>query len=240
MFSTYNESSLHGTLKNLYSLKFNGKTEVSADGHVYDILCDDGTVIEIQTKNLSQIKEKCTDAINKNHHLILVHPLVVTKTIETYDENGRLKSRKKSPKKGHLYDIFRELTGIYPILLKENFTLEVLEVNITEIRKMTKEPVQTLQKSRRFKKNWIKTDKKLDSIIAVHRFSKTEDYEKLLPKELPCEFCTKNVAEFLKADKNIPKRVSENAGIILWVLVRMNIIKETEKKGRSRYYKIIK
>ena len=235
-FSVINESSLHKSIKELYSPKFKGKTEVQADGHVYDILTENNEVIEIQTKNLSQILKKCLDALEKSHRVLVVHPLVITKTIETYNEDGLLISRKKSPKKGHLYDIFRELTGFYPILLKENFSLEVLGVNITEIRKKTEEKVQTAQKSRRFKKDYIKTDKKLDSIIFALQFSKKEDYQKLLPLGLPKIFCAKDVEKLLLEDKSIPKRIAENANIILWVLVRMEIIKECEKKGRTKYY----
>ena len=61
--NTYNESSLHNTLKIFYAEKFGGKTEVEAEGHIYDILCDDGQVIEIQTKNLSKLAGKIKDAI---------------------------------------------------------------------------------------------------------------------------------------------------------------------------------
>lgn len=239
-FSTYNESSLHNELKNLYALKFNGKTEVNCDGHVYDILTEDNNVIEIQTKNLSKLLAKTSDSLEKGHKVTIVHPVVISKIIETYDSKGKLLHRKKSPRKGHIYDLFRELTGIFPILLKENFTLEVLEVNIIEKRKKTDKKVQTLQKSRRYKLNWIKTDKKLDSINCVKTFSTAKDYLNLLPQNLPEEFCAKDIDNLLKQDKSFPKRLIPCANLILWVFVRMGIVEETQKKGRSKYYKTCK
>ena len=57
MINTYKESSLHRTLKELYAAKTVGKTEVEADGHIYDILTDKGEVIEIQTQNLAKLKK---------------------------------------------------------------------------------------------------------------------------------------------------------------------------------------
>ena len=61
--NTYNESSLHNTLKVFYAEKFGGETEVEAEGHIYDILCGNGDVIEIQTKNLSKLAGKIKNAM---------------------------------------------------------------------------------------------------------------------------------------------------------------------------------
>ena len=50
------------------------------------------------------------------------------------DECTGKTSRKKSPKKMRLTSVFRELTKLYPFLLSRNFTLIVLETQITEER----------------------------------------------------------------------------------------------------------
>ncbi len=227
--NTYNESSLHNTLKVFYAEKFCGKTEVEADGHIYDILCDDGQVIEIQTKNLSKLAGKIKDALDKGHKVKLVYPLVYRTRIITTDEEGKLVSNRLSPKKGCIYDIFRELTGLTDILLNKKFTLEVITINMIEHRVRTKEPVQTANKKRRFKRNWIKVNKRLDEILETRTFHKKSDYIALLPQGLPTEFCAK---DFAKADPSLTRY----AHLILWVLVRMPIIKEVKKKERSRYY----
>ena len=224
--NTYNESSLHNTLKIFYAEKYNGKTEVEAEGHIYDILCEDGQVIEIQTKNLSKLADKIKDALAKGHKVTLVYPLVYRTRIITTDEEGKPVSNRLSPKKGNIYDILRELTGLTEILLKRNFTLEVIAINMIEHRVRTSEPVQTTNRSRRYKKNWLKANKRLDEILETKQFKTARDYLSLFPKDLPDEFCAK--------DLNLPKY----AHILLWVLSRIPVIKQIGSKGNTKYYVI--
>ena len=231
--NTYNESSLHNTLKIFYAEKFGGKTEVECEGHIFDILCDDGHVIEIQTKNLSKLATKIKDALDKGHKVTLVYPLVYRTRIILTDEQGALVSNRLSPKKGCIYDIFRELTGLTDILLNKKFTLEVITINMIEHRVRTGEPVQTTNKSRRFKKNWIKVNKRLDEILETRTFHKKKDYTSLLPGNLPQEFCAKDIAKAAPA-------LSRYAHLMLWVLVRIPVIEQTDIKNRSRYYKVLK
>ena len=228
VINTYNESSLHNTLKLFYAEKYDGKTEVEADGHIYDILCKDGQVIEIQTKNLSKLAEKIRDSIDKGHKVRLVYPLVFRTRIILTNEDGELISNRLSPKKGNIYDIFRELTGLTDILLNPDFTLDVITINLIEHRIRTEELTQTKNKSRRFKKNWLKVNKRLDDILETKQFKNKKDYLALLPKDLPEEFCAK--------DLNLPKY----AHIILWVLCRIPVIEQVSIKGKTKYYKIVK
>ena len=225
----YNESSLHNTLKIFYAEKYGGKTEVEAEGHIYDILCSDGQVIEIQTKNLSKLSEKIKDAIEHGHKVRLVYPLVYRTRIITTDEERKQLSNRLSPKKGCIYDIFRELTGLTDILLNKKFTLEVITINMIEHRVRTKEAVQTANKSRRFKRNWIKVNKRLDEILETKTFHTTKDYIALLPPGLPPEFCAKDLSK-----AGLPRY----AHLMLWVMVRMPIIEQTCVKNKSRYYKM--
>ena len=50
MINTYNESSLHKTLKRLYSLENSYQTEVKKDGYIFDIISDKDEITEIQTQ----------------------------------------------------------------------------------------------------------------------------------------------------------------------------------------------
>ena len=227
--NTYNESSLHNTLKIFYAEKFGGKTEVECEGHIFDVLGKDGQVVEIQTKGLSKLAAKIKDALDKGHKVTLVYPLVYRTRIILTDEQGQLISNRLSPKKGCIYDIFREITGLTDILLNKRFTLEVVTINMIEHRVRTGEPVQTANKSRRFKRNWIKVNKRLDEILETRTFHKKKDYTSLLPENLPPEFCAKDIAK-----AGLPRY----AHLILWVLVRIPVIEQTGIKNRSRYYKV--
>ncbi len=234
-FSTLNESKLHNSLKILYQELYKGQTEVEQDGHVYDIVSKNGNIIEIQTKNLAKLLPKILDTIEKGHNVKLVHPIPLVTRIELKDEEGKIISNRKSPKKGSIYSIFRELTGIYPLLTNPHFSLEVLEIEMTEERVRTNEPVQSKNGRRRFRRNWIKTGKRLDTIVNTIRFSKPEDYLKLLPP-LPQPFCAKDLRQALDENPDIPKRTAD-AHLIVWVLSHAGLIEHTETKGRTKYYK---
>lgn len=235
-FSTLNESSLHKSLKILYQEIYEGETEVEQDGHIYDIVTKNGNIIEIQTKNLAKLLPKILDTIEKGHNVKLVHPLPLITRIELQDENGKIISKRKSPKKGSIYDIFRELTGIYPLITNPHFSLEIVEIEMTEERIRTKEPVQSKNGRRRFRRNWIKKGKRLDIIINTRRFSNAEDYITLLPP-LPESFCAADLKKAIAFQKDFPARAANNAHLIIWVLSHANLIEFKEKKGRTKYYK---
>lgn len=236
--NTYNESSLHKTLKTLYSAEDGSKTEQETDGLIYDIIDVQGNFIEIQTRNLTKLLPKITAAIKAEKNITIVHPVAVEKTILLTDEQGRILSKRKSPKKETVLSLFTELTGIYAYLLDMHVSLEIPLVRLTEHRIRTAEPVQTPNRRRRFKKNWLKTDKTLNEIIAIKRFCRAEDYLSVLPKMLPTEFTVKDVSAALRKDKTLPSSAASYAPVAVWVLSHMGLIEQTGTKGKSRVYKI--
>ena len=237
-FSTLNESSLHKTLKKLYSIQKEGsQTEVELDGHVYDIVTTDNQVIEIQNLNVSKLFNKCKDALEKGRKVTIVHPVIIEKTICLVKNDGTVKKR-KSPKKGSIYSLCRELTGIYPLLLEKNFKLEVPLITISEIREQTDYPVQSKNNKRRIKRDWIKTNKQLEKIIDIKTFNSKSDYIALLPIELPELFTIKDVKNKLSENKELPSSACKNANILLWLLSKMNLISKIDKKGKAYVYKI--
>jgi len=237
-FSILNESSLHHSLKVLYQEIYEGQTETEQDGFIYDIVTKNGNIIEIQTKNLAKLLPKLLKTIENGHNIKLIHPVPLTTRIELKDEEGKIISKRKSPKKGSIYSIFRELTGLYPVLTNPHFSLEVVEIEMTEERVRTTEPVQSKNGRRRFRRNWNKTGKRLDSIINTRRFSKPQDYLNLLPP-LPQPFCAKDLKTALDKQKDIPKHTAD-AHLIIWVLSHAELIEQVETKNRSKYYNVVK
>ena len=224
--NTYNESSLHKTLKTLYASENGFQTEVKKDGYIYDILDADGNAIEIKK------------TIKRGKKITVVHPLAVQKTIMLMDKEGKIISKRKSPKKESIYSLFRELTGLHPVLLDEHFSLEVLLVTITEKRMRTDTDVQSKNGRRRFKKNWLKTDNELQEIIKTVSFSNARDYLKLIPKSILPNFTAKSLAEELRRQKDQPSSASTYAHLVIWVLARMKLIEHTGFQKKSRLYKI--
>lgn len=236
--NTFNESSMHKTLKKIYSLEEGSSTEVNLNGYIYDIVTKNNSAIEIQTRNLSKLLPKIKDTLENSMPIKVVFPLVIEKYILLKDEKGEIIYKRKSPKKENLYSLFKQLTGIYPILLEKNFCLEVLMVKAIEERIRTKENVQSENKRRRFKKNWIKTDKILKEIISTQTFSQANDYLNFLPKDIPQNFTVKDVQNAIKNE--IGLKESKEAGVMIWLYAKMNIIESRKKKGNAKIYTLCK
>ena len=128
-----NEKPLHASLKQWYA-RPGDRLEVAVDGFVIDIVRDD-LLIEIQTRNFASIKSKLTKLVH-SHQVRLIYPIVQEKWIvrsATDDRGGVI--RRKSPKRGRLEDLFREMVSIPQLLSNRNFSLEVLMIKEEEARR---------------------------------------------------------------------------------------------------------
>jgi hypothetical protein len=190
-FETLNESRLHHHFKIDYADRFGGLIEQEVEGKVCDVVTPAGDIIEIQTTSLARQAPKVA-ALIETHKFRLVYPLVTEKVIETYEE-GKLVSRRRSPKKQNIYSIFRELTGLYPWLCHPNFTLDVVCVKVAEEREKTPEPVQLINRSRHFKRAWYKRGKRLLEQGESRLFTCADDYLALLPPDLGTRFTVREV-----------------------------------------------
>ena len=237
VINTLKESSLHRTLKTLYSLEDGCCVEAEQDGKIYDIIDGSGGIIEIQTQNLSKLFAKADAALKTGRRFKIVHPIALRKTIELYGSGGLI-SRRASPKRGCIYQILRELTGLYPLLLHDGFTLEVLLIRMTERRMRTETAVQSENKRRRFKRNWIKTDKLLEEIIETKIFSCAKDYLRLIPDGTPELFSARILRNCILTDKSLPASAGSFAGLLLWLFCRMNLIEPVQADSRAKIYRI--
>ena len=104
-----NEKSLHSSIKQWYAMP-GDRLEVKVDKYIIDLVRED-SLIEIQTKNFSAIGNKLIELIKFNK-VRLVHPIAIEKYIITTDGESEVITRRKSPKKGKLVDLFDELIRI--------------------------------------------------------------------------------------------------------------------------------
>lgn len=231
MFSTLNESSLHKSLKIFYANRYGGKTEAQVEKWICDIVCEDETIIEIQTKSVSSLHEKVARLLALGKKVVIVHPITTRKTIRTFNPSGEEISAKKSPKRESVYSMLRELTGLCDILLHENFSLVCPLITAEEKRVRSEEPVQSKNGRRRFKKAWLKTDKSLLTLDGEITFRTKDEYLALLPRSLPEEFSSAELSCALE------KEGKPYANLILWILHKMDLIERTGKKDKRFYYK---
>lgn len=229
MINTYNETKLHKEIKELYAYKFNGKTEVEVEKYICDIVCQDenSTIIEIQTANLSKLKSKI-EILIKHHKIKLVYPLAITTYLQRQDKNGKILSKRKSPKKKNIYSIFGELFSLYQFFDNPNFHLIILPIEQCIIKTVYPEPIQSQNKKRRFKKDWVITDKILLGYKEEIIFNSKNDFLNLLPKEIPDIFSSKDLSK---------TEIGKEANKMIWVLKKAKIIEHCDKKGNLILYK---
>ena len=238
MINTYNETRLHETLKTLYQVSTRGECEVKVGGYVADVLTPEGSIVEIQTANLSSLKDKIAFFLSQARSVKVVYPLPVSKTIETRDQLTGKTTRRKSPVKKNIFSLFRELTGLTRFLLDERFTIEVLEAQITEERVRVTSAVQSKNNRRRVKKDWLKTGKRLDTLGAHFVFCGRASYERLLPKGLPSPFCKSDFYTLLCDQNPAVKIKKDDASVMLWVFEKLLLVESTGKEGRRKLYRI--
>ncbi|MBN1154602.1 hypothetical protein JXB12_06725 [candidate division KSB1 bacterium] len=218
-----NERSLHASLKDWYASP-GDQFEVQVDGYVIDIVRDE-LLIEIQTASFASIKRKLIDLTGK-YQVRLIYPVAAEKWIvKLADHDNEELSRRKSPKRGRIEDVFRELVSFPKLITNPNFSIEVLLIREEE-------------RLRRFegKRNWRRRgwgidERRLLEIVCCQLFEKPSDWRDLLPDALDDQFTTKDLAETMGVKSSLAQKMA-------YCLSKVNIIEMTGKKGRFNLYKM--
>jgi len=214
-----NETELHAALKQ-YCASDSASFEVKLEGYFIDVV-EDNLLIEIQTRNFSAIKPKLKKLI-KQHKLRLVHPIAKEKWLVKLD--GDKVTKRKSPKRGKLEDIFNELIRIPELVKHKNFELEVLLISSEEKRIVT-------PKVKWRDKGWKPAGKRLLEVHESHLFKTKKDYVKLLPKSLPSPFTTADLVKTMAVNKALASKIA-------FCYRKMGFVKTCGKQGRFIAYKL--
>lgn len=217
-----NEMSLHSSIKSWYSLP-GDRFEVGVDGFIVDIVRGN-LLIEIQTSNFSAIRRKLRSLV-KNHSLLLVHPIPERKWIVRVTVSGdEVISRRRSPKRGRLTDLFDELVSIPDLINEDNFAVEVLLTKEEEIR------CKDGRGSWRRRGVSIK-DRKLIEVVEKARFAENADFLRFLPDGLDQPFSNRSLAEALRIRVRQSRRMT-------YCLRKMGLLREVGKKGNALLFEI--
>jgi hypothetical protein len=164
---------------------------------------DGRRLVEIQISSLTAIRDKIA-ALVKEHNVLLVKPIVVEKhLVKRWRKGCRIVSRRRSPKRGTLVDLFDELVHFTRVFPHKRLTLEVPLVNIEEWRY----PGHGRRRWRR-PNDFIVEDQLLLEVIEVHRFRRAADLCRLLPPGLPRPFHTGQLADGLGVQRWIAQRMA--------------------------------
>ena len=222
---TENESSLHNSLKKYYAEP--GKTEKIRAGYVCDAIGINGEAIEIQTSHFYALKKKIP-ALAKNGKVRLVYPVIVKKTIELYSPEGKLLSRRKSPKKGGMWDIFDELVYVPELLKLKNLNIEIIFVDAIE-RRCKDGKGSWRRKGVSIKDRILENRPKMLMDRLVFK-KKTDWMGRFMPLENECTTKALAKASTIKADQ---------ARKAIYTLEKAGFLKKDRKQGRCWVYTIL-
>jgi hypothetical protein len=213
------ESSLHRTLK--YRYAGYGKTEEEVAGFIADGITQNGEIIEVQIGSFGPLKKKMT-AFAAMGAVNIIHPIIINKFIEVYDEKGKYLYRRKSPRHGCEWDLFYNLLYAPELVLIPGLSIELALVDVTEKRR------------RDGKGSWRRKgvsilDKELAAWHGCLRLNRPGDYLRFIP--------------FGKGEEFTAAQLAKKAGIAtglsqktIYVLKKLNLIRKTGKKGRAWIY----
>ena len=217
------EYSLHSEIKEWYMVS-GDKLEVKVEDFVVDIRR--GTLlIEIQTRNFSSIKKKLVKLL-LNNQVRLVYPIAKLKWIVHVSSSGEFISRRRSPKKGKLIDLFYELVHAPNLINNRNFSLEILLTEEEELR------CYDGRGSWRRRGVSIK-DRKLLNVDERIVFEDGKDFRDFLPKELDRNFTNKVLARKLGISITLTQKIT-------YCLRRMGVISIVGKNRNELLFQLVR
>jgi hypothetical protein len=219
---TLAEKSLHAGIKTWYG-RSGDAFEVNVDGFVIDIVRGE-QLIEIQTRHFGAMKRKLSHLL-QHHPLLLLHPIPQEKWIVRQTAVGKPISRRKSPKRGRVLDIFSELMRIPHLLNQPNLRVGVL---LTQQEEIWRDDGQGSWR----RKGWSLYDHTLLQVVEMHIFANPTALLQLLPSELPQPFTNKMLAQAAKVRLNLAQRIT-------YTLARCGVVETVGKEGRANLYRFV-
>jgi hypothetical protein len=218
------ETSLHRQLKAIYA-GADGLQEVVCEGYRIDAVRG-GELIEIQHGSLAGIRDKVRRLL-ATHCVRVVKPIVANKLLVKLDRRGGAElSRRRSPKRGTLLDMFDELVYFTRVFPHERLTLEVVLVDVEERRYPGR---GKRRRRRRDGREFQIEDQRLLGIASSQSFATAADLRRLLPRRLPKQFHTAHLAERLQAPRWTAQRIA-------YCLREMGAVDVVGKRGNSILY----
>jgi hypothetical protein len=217
------ETSLHRQLKSLYA-DDPRQVEVAWGDYRIDAVASDW-LIEIQHGSLAAIRDKVRHLV-RDHRVLVVKPIVASKQlIKRKKKGGAVVSRRRSPKRGTLLNLFDELVYFTQVFPHPNLAVEAVLVDVEEWR------YPGHGRRRRHRANDFQVeDQKLLDVRQKCRISKAADLWNLLPRfKLKCPFHTGDLARGLQTERGIAQRIA-------YVMRETAALRQVGKRGNALLY----
>ena len=209
------ETQLHLQLKQRYA-QTDADCEQQLGRYRIDVM-QGNELLEIQCSSLAAIRDKVRD-LTPQHELRIVKP-VVRRTRIVRKKWSQIVSQRFSPQRGSWLNLFEELVHFVTVFPRPQLTLEVLLVDIEEIRRPPR------GRSRRDRVE----SRTLLEVIETRSLQQADDLFLLLPAELPDQFDTAD----LTAALHCPRWLSQK---IAYCLRETGAVTVVGKRGNSWIY----
>jgi hypothetical protein len=218
----YSEHSLHDQVKR-YLAEPGDRMEAAVDGRVADLLKADGSVVEVQTRNLAALVPKVRALVASGRHVCVVHPIPVTRVILRKDPGtGRQLSVRKSPKRGDKWSVFDELVKASALIALPGVSVEALLVRVTETR--------VRDGTGSWRRRGDRTeDRSLDAVEGAELWETPADWLALIPPDLSPPWSSESLGLALGLP---PPRARK----VLYCLARAGLLAEAGRVGRRKTY----
>lgn len=214
---TLNEKPLHAALRRWFA-EDGDLFEVPVEGFVADIVRG-GLLIEIQTGSVSSLKRKLR-TVMKRHRVRLVLPVAIRRTIVRIDAEGREEHVRRSPRRGDVVDVFRELVSLHELLGDSNLTIDVALIHEEEVRRA---------RVTRRRKDWIVQERRLVEVLDCLSFRHPADYLAVVPAALEEPFTTAQLAASIGQPRWMAQKIA-------YVLREMSVLSVVGKEGNAFLY----
>lgn len=213
------EKTVHAVLKEYYAPgKENQEVRI---GRFFADICIEEEIIEIQTAHFDKLREKL-NAFLQDYVVTVVYPIPHEKYMIWVDpETGELSRKRKSPKTGTPYVVFRELYKIKPFLTHPNLRIRLVLFDAEEYRMLNGWSHDKKKGSTRF-------DRLPTGLFDEIYLERKEDYLQFVPYELE-HFTSAQFAKCTKMTRN-------SATTVLNILYDLGVVERVGKEGNAYLY----
>lgn len=220
------ETTLHRQLKEHFC-EPGARIEVPLGRYRIDVVNGD-RLVEIQRSGLAAIRDKVNKLVCDGYQVDVVKPLVARKRlIKLTSVDGIETSRRWSPLKATMLDVFDELLYFTRVFPHPNLRMLIPLVDIEEIRY----PGHGRRRRKRRGDFEVKDRLMLD-IHETRIFESVMDLQQLLPDDLPKTFDTKELASGL----GVPRHQAQRIG---YVLRKTGVAREAGKRSNAILYRLV-
>jgi len=192
------------------------------EGEVWDYKADlirGDLLIEVQTGNFQQIREKLTRLL-KGYRVRLVYPVSERRWV-IREIDGR-RQRRVSPRVGRVEDVFNELVYCPTLPLDLNFSLEVLLVHSEE--------AQVVRWRGRRRTRYTVRERHLVKVVRSTIFESPKDYLRIIP-DMHGAFTARQFSKTTGIRITLARR-------IVYCLAKMGLIEEVGSVARAKLYRV--